>query len=198
MRLPFWKKQEIDPELLRLYNVPKSKWTVSLDRVPGDLEHREPVVQYLKNLKENLETGRGLLFCGVYGTGKSSLAAIIVRAVAEHGCDPYWLEAFELATSWRPKNQQSDRRYIESRRSHLLVVDDLGMEDDRAANHESYERLLVRQALRYRLEREGATIITTNLTLERLEAMHGDKLIALLKRHLTPVMIEGMDWGEPK
>lgn len=200
MKLPIWKKQSIPPEILRFSNVPSSKWEVSLDKIPVKYEYHTVIADYFRDLRGNLERGRGLLLCGPYGSGKSSIAAIILREVVAHGCDGYWLEAFELADGWRGKttSKERDRRFVESRRSHLLVVDDLGMEDDRDATRESYARLLVRQALRYRLEREGATIITTNLTVENLERMHGDKLIALLKRHITPVLIEGMNWGEPE
>lgn len=192
MILPCWKRQELPPDYLRFCNVPKSKWAVSLDRVPKDTDYRNAVEQYMGKLKENLEAGCGLLLRGPYGSGKSSLAAIVLREVAAHGCNPYWLEAFELSGGWR----KQDKRYFDSRKAHLLVVDDLGMEDDRKAGNESFPRLLIRQALRFRLEREMATIITTNLTLEDLEQVHGDKFIALLNRHMTYVSVEGKDWAK--
>src|SRR5690606_15136976 len=43
------------------------------------------VTNYIENLEENIKNGRGLLFQGSYGTGKTYISAIVRRAVLKTG-----------------------------------------------------------------------------------------------------------------
>lgn len=187
MQLPAWNPRKVGDGSMKVANVPMRKWGVTLDAIPDDLEYLKPVRVYLENLEQNLIAGNGLLLWGPYRSGKSSIAACIARKVAAHRCRPYWLLSSELADGWF----EQDHRYDFMRGAHLVVLDDLGVEGD-----VEFRKDLIRQALRYRLENAGATIVTTNLDLETLEEHYGSKLFALLRECLLPVRVRGVDWSE--
>lgn len=180
-----WKRREPLEADFRNANVPQRKWCVDLDKIDPKLKYLEQVRTYLDNLKHNLIVGDGLLLYGPYRSGKSCLAAAIVREVAAHKCRAYWIEASELMKGW----DKEDHRYYRSRNAHLLVIDDLGIEGSA-----SYPVEIIGRALRYRLERACATIITTNMPPEKLEKHYGEKMIAMMKECLVRLHVEGMDW----
>lgn len=174
---------------MRVANVPERKWGASLDKVPGNRKYVQDVRAYLGRLKEALVAGDGLLLWGPYRSGKSSLATCVLREVAAHRCRPYWLESFALVDGWLAGEDDLRRQMVE--RSHLLVVDDLGMEGAAPIRKE-----ILDAALRMRLERGGATVVTTNMSPEQMLGYYGEKLVALLKECLRPVSVEGVDWTE--
>ena len=185
MILPVWKRREPREADFRNANVPQRKWCVDLDKIDSDLKYLAPVRNYLAKLEHNLTIGNGLLLYGPYRSGKSCIAAAIVQEVAAHKCRAYWIEASELMKGW----DREDHRYRRARSAHLLVIDDLGIEGSA-----SYPVEIMARALRYRLERACATIITTNMPPEKLEKHYGEKMLALMKECLKKVHVNGMDW----
>jgi len=159
---------------------------VDLDKIDPKLDYLEPVRNYLANLENNLKRGNGLLLHGPYRSGKSCIAAAVVQEVAAHKCRAFWIEADELMRGW----DREDGRYRRARSAHLLVIDDLGIEGSAA-----YPLEVMGKALRYRLERACATIITTNMTPEKLKGHYGEKMMALMKECLLPLEVQGMDWA---
>jgi len=190
MILPCWNRREPNEAVLRVANVPDRKLDASLDKVPGDRKYVQEVRAYISRLKAALEAGDGLLLWGPYRSGKSSLAACVVREVAAHRCRPYWLEAFALVDGWLAGEDDPRRRMVE--RAHLLVVDDLGTEGSFP-----FRKEIIETALRLRMERRGATVITTNLSQpDQIAANYGGKLMALLRECVHPIKVEGVDWNE--
>jgi DNA replication protein DnaC len=188
MRPPIWVRRPPTEADLRHANVPSSKWCADFRGIKEGLEYVASVKSYLANLKENIEKGKGLLLYGPYRSGKSCMAAIVVKEVAAHRCDPYWTEAFELVDGWF----QKDERYERIRKSHLLVVDDLGMEAQ--SERRDYGREIICSVFRYRLERELPIVVTTNIEPKDLATKYGEKFLALILEFLTPVEITGMNW----
>jgi DNA replication protein DnaC len=182
-----WKRREPLEIDLQNANVPQRKWCADLDKIDPKLDYVAPVRAYLDDLENNLKYGNGLLLYGPYRSGKSCIAATVVREVAAHKCRAFWIEADELMRGW----DKEDGRYRRARNAHLLVVDDLGIEGSA-----SYPLEVIGKALRYRLERACATIITTNMTPEKLLDHYGEKLVALMKECLTLVYVDGMDWSK--
>lgn len=189
MKVPTWLRTEPNEEMLRVSNVPERKWGAELKRVKGDSPYLAEVRGYLGKLRENIEAGDGLLLWGPYRSGKSCLAACVVREVAAHRCRAYWLEAFALVDGWLAGEDDLRRRMVEE--AYLLVVDDLGTEGSMPLRRE-----LVETALRLRMERRGATVITTNLSPDQLEAYYGAKLSALLRECVRPIKVAGVDWNK--
>lgn len=189
MKLPCWNPREPHEGDMRYANVPRSKWVADIERIKGQAYY-QAIADYITNLKVNCETGRGLLLYGTYRSGKSCIAAMVVRELARHRCNPYWLESFELVDGWF----KNDNRYDMTRTAHLLVIDDLGLEVEFENNNA--RKSIINQALRFRLERERATIITTNMTTKKMKETYGEKTMMLLQDFMTPIQIEGINWGK--
>lgn len=191
MELRCWNRIPGTPTdaTMKIANVPMRKWRVSINKIPGEPAFLVPIQAYVENLKRNLVCGDGLLLWGPYRSGKSSIAACVLREVAAHQLRPYWLLASELADAW----EEQDHRADHWRTAPLMVLDDLGTEGD----HE-FRRDMIRRALRLRLEDAGATIVTTNMDQNTLRRHYGDKLLALLRECLLPVQVEGVDWLKMK
>lgn len=189
MQLPVtaWNRREVGDRSMKVANVPMRKWGADLDQIPGDPDYVRVVRGYLANLEANLVKGDGLLLWGPPRSGKSSLAACVVREVAAHRCRAYWLMAPELVDGWA----EQDHRYDFMREAHLVVLDDLGTEGGT-----EYRKDLVRQALRFRLEHAGATIVTTNMSPPDLKKHYGEKLAALLKECVKTIEVDGADWSK--
>ena len=186
MQLPAWKRRSPRRADMKVANVPMRKWDAEIRQIPGDPEFLVPVRAYLENLHENLLKGNGLLLWGPPRSGKSAIATAVVREVAAHMCRAYWLEAFEMVDGWI----EEDHRYDRMREAHLVVLDDLGMEGD-----VDFRKDVVRRALKYRLERAGATIITTNMNPSKLKLKYGEKMVALLRECFEIIEIDGVNWS---
>jgi DNA replication protein DnaC len=191
MRVPIWKPQSVKRGDWLDANVPEGKWGASLEalpeNIPGVASYRLKIQTYLAAMKENIEKGRGLLIFGPYRSGKSCLAALCCKEVLGHRCNAFWLEAFELVDGWRWK----DNRYAGFRTAHLVVLDDLGTEAQSAGV--DWPRSLIREAMRYRLERLMPVVVTTNMMPEEVQKVYGDKFVALIDEYLTPVLVKGAE-----
>lgn len=190
MKPPIWVRRPPTEADLRHANVPESKWCADFKGIREGLAYVAEVKDYLANLKANLERGRGLLLYGPYRGGKSCIASIVVKEMAAHRCDPYWIEAFEVVSGWF----HEDERYDRIRKAHLLVVDDLGMEAQ--SERRDYGREIICSVFRYRLERQLPIIATTNIEPKDLGTKYGDKFLALVREFMTPIEIAGMDWSK--
>lgn len=191
MRVPLWEPREVKRSDWLDANVPEGKWGASLEalpeNIPGVAGYRLKIQTYLAAMKTNIEKGQGLLLYGPYRSGKSCLAALCCKEVLGHRCSAYWLEAFELVDGWI----QKDNRYASFRDAHLMVIDDLGTEAQDAGR--DFPRQIVRESMRYRLERLRPVIVTTNLSPDEVKKAYGEKFMALLGDYLLAVNISGAE-----
>ncbi len=138
------------------------------ERLPSDA---------LRDLKEAFETARDfaehprgwLLLTGLYGAGKTRLAAAIGNYQAGLGFPPLMVSVPDLLDHLRatfsPNSTVSlDRRFEEVRTSHLLILDDLGTQ---SATPWAREKLY--QLFNYRYNAELPTVITTSSSPEELD-----------------------------
>jgi len=188
-------KREINRSNWEEANVPESKWGASLDRLP-DIpmvrSYKTRIQDFLSSLKKNIEQGRGLILHGPYRSGKSSIGAIICGEVMSRRCTAYWLEAFDLVDGWRWKDERCDG----FRTAHMVVLDDMGMEAQ--SGGVDWPRALIRESLKFRLERLMPVIVTTNMRPDEIAKVYGGKLMALFDEFMLPVQVSGAEdhWKE--
>ena len=143
---------------------------------------------YVKHWENMLENGRGLLFWGGVGTGKTFLAGCIANALLEKGVRVMMTNFQRILNDladFSGRNGKTDNL----NRYPLLILDDLGVE--RSTGYVSEQMFSIIDS-RYR---SGLPmIITTNLTLEEMKAAQDPDRKRIYDRILhrcTPVCVNG-------
>ncbi|MDF1519216.1 MAG: ATP-binding protein [Brevefilum sp.] len=140
-------------------------------------QHEKLPKEDLRDLKKAFEAARDfaehpkgwLLLTGPYGCGKTHLAAAIGNYQASLGFPPLMVSVPDLldhlrATFSPNSNVSLDRRFEEVKKSHILILDDLGTQ---SATPWAREKLY--QLFNYRYNAELPTVITTSSTPEELD-----------------------------
>ena len=137
---------------------------------------------------------RGLMLCGSYGTGKTHLAAAIVRRMAEQGVVALFLSVPELfakiRASFDSKETSAETLIEAAKAAPVLVLDDLGAEKTSAWTQEQLYRVI-----NHRYEHLLPVVVTTNNMGKGLEASAGARNLSRLAEMTgVPVVIQAEDW----
>lgn len=176
--------------LIDLTAMPEVLKTISLAQVTG-YKYKAVIESYIEKLPEIIKTRQGLLLWGSYGTGKSSLAAIILMKATEVGICGFWVSCKSLPgyvikeTIWR----EGITYYERALTTPLLVLDELQIREDKLNFVES----CVEDLLRARVSANKPTIITTNHVPSLIKASY-PALFSVLEECVLPVKIEGMNF----
>ena len=150
--------------------------------------------KYVEEFEKFKETGRGLLFFGNYGTGKTHLAAAVLQNVIKKGYTGVFMSVPELISkiraSWSNDENEGDMIDIISE-TDLVVMDDLGAENTKDWVK---ERLFV--ILNRRYEAMLPTIFTTNCNMEELKRKTGGRIHSRLMEMCKGIKLIGDDYRE--
>jgi len=155
--------------------------------IPGqkdDLESKDVYQYFRNNMKEILEDGEGFIFFGPKGTGKSSLAGLMLKAVIIYykkninvtfvDWTEYLGQYFYNTWSDKPYSVQSEAKaWVRKnmKEAKLLVIDDLGKSK---RNYNSIMEHLL-EIINYRNRNNLSTIITMNISLQELDQKYDDE-----------------------
>ena len=139
-----------------------ANWTFNADdgtnKTASDIARR-----YVDNFTEMKKHGKGLLFYGPVGTGKTFLAACIANELINQG-RPCLVTNFARITNTLQGMFDGKQRYLDDmNRLDLLVIDDLSAERDT-----SYMNEMIFNIIDSRYRSGKPLIITTNLSKEEL------------------------------
>lgn len=150
--------------------------------------------KYVDEFEKFKEEGRGILFFGNYGTGKTHLAAAILQEVIAEGYTGIFMSVPELISkiraSWSNETNEGDMIDIISE-ADLVVMDDLGAENTKDWIK---ERLFV--IINRRYEAMLPTIFTTNCNMEELNHKAGGRIHSRLMEMCKGVKLTGDDYRE--
>lgn len=119
---------------------------------------------YVENFPQFLKEGRGLLFYGTVGTGKSFMSGCIANALIDKDY-PVYMTSFTEIVNILQSRFEGKQEYIESFNKYaLLIIDDLEAERDTEFVQEQ-----VYNVINSRYRAGLPLIITTNLTLDELK-----------------------------
>lgn len=117
---------------------------------------------YADQFPEFLRNGKGLLFYGDVGTGKSLAAACIANALIDKGYKPKMTSLpIEADNVWAAEDKAEHIRSL--CKYDLLIFDDLGVERDTP-----YMQEMIYKIINSRVAQGGPMIVTSNLTQKEL------------------------------
>ena len=151
---------------------------------PAQREALKVARAYLARFEENYRAGRGLVFAGPPGTGKSHMTAAILRGVMPRFASVYvtcsdYIRA--IRSSWKGEGDSEDevlRRYTSVS---LLAIDEIGV-----GFNTDGERKHLFDLLDHRYREMKPTILLSNLTAEEMKTSLGERIFDRLT--------ENSDW----
>lgn len=165
-------------------------WT--FDRDDGANDHITSVARkYVENFTTMRESGKGLLFYGTVGTGKTFTAACIVNALIDKGY-PCLVTSLSRLINTISGMHVGKQEYIDAlNRFTMIVFDDLATEADTP-----YRNEIVYNIIDSRYRAGLPFIVTTNLTppeLKNAEEISKQRIYSRLFERCIPLEVKGVD-----
>lgn len=146
---------------------------------------------YVDNFGEFRKSGKGLLFFGTVGTGKTYVSACIANALIDKGHPVLMTNFARIANTVSGMWEGKQEYYDNLNRFHLLILDDLAAE-----RKTEYMSEIVFNVIDARYRAGLPMIITTNLTSEELKHpsdISYQRTFSRLLEMCLPVKVEGKD-----
>lgn len=167
-------------------------WTDAVGVAPGVMDE---VFQYFDQAEANISTGTGLtLWSENKGTGKTLMAALLLKGLLSRGYDGYFTQFNEMLDAhtdgWRDKDERAwFTKTI--RNAGVLVVDDMGRE---YKGRSEVVEAMFDSVIRARVAASRPTIITTNYTPDQMLQGYGGNILSLLSEVNIEVHVPGRDF----
>lgn len=154
------------------------------------------VKDYIENIEENIDNGRGIFFCGSNGVGKSLLSCIILKEAYRHrySCRRVTFSTYIKAYTESWGANKSDREVLETelfekyKGVEFLVLEEIGKEID-----SKIAKPILEDLLRYREEHGLTTIICCNFDLQDFRKYYENSICSLVSGNQTIVKIVAKD-----
>lgn len=169
------------------------------------LSHARPALQAAVQLtsegavKVGEKTKNGLLLIGPTGTGKSTLALLILRQMSAAGEICAWTDWTDLVKRVQSTYDKSnptgttEREIIDAvSKPALTVLDDLGSLQTNGQASENRIEILF-QVVNYRYAHRLPTVITSNLNVKGLEIQFGARVMSRVLSLCQPIEMNGKD-----
>lgn len=146
---------------------------------------------YVKNFSKMRDDGKGLLFFGDVGTGKTFYSACIANALIDKGYGVLMTNFARIANTVQGLFEGKQEYYDSLNRFPLLILDDLSAE-----RKTEYMQEIVFNVIDSRYRAGLPLIITTNLTSEELknpDDVTFKRTYSRLLEMCIPVKVEGKD-----
>jgi len=172
-----------DPELMQ--------WTFAIDDRANE-KASDISLRYCTHFLSMKEKGKGILYLGNCGTGKTFLAACIANELINQGFSVL-MTNFSRLVNIIFGLREGKQNYIDSLNSYdLLIIDDLGVE-----RQSEYVAEIVQNIVDSRYRAGLPLIITTNLTPKDFSAESSDiaksRLYSRISEMCLPVVVSGAD-----
>lgn len=159
----------------------------------------EKVYNYTKEFTKLEKEGRGLLFTGTVGTGKTHLAVAVANYLMYEKIIPVKYGNVttllgEIKSSYDKQSKESEAEIINAlSKVSLLIIDDLGKEKS-----SEWSNSIIYSIINNRYENYKPTIVTTNLSIKELEDTVGDATVSRLIEMCDGVKMNGFDYRKTR
>lgn len=197
-------------------NIPKRFITKTIDdyevnpRV-GDEDVIDLVETYIKDLAQHIEDGRGLLFLGPSGTGKTMLSCLVGLSALNKGFSCFYttvsgyvrtcLQVMSLQDAWKTHPNDVDSKAEWAVKTKLLkdirnvvsvlILDDVGKEHTTSTRFAEDE---IDFLLRYRFDKGLPTIMSSNYPVKEWADMYGDSMESFIHEAFYLVTMATKDY----
>jgi DNA replication protein DnaC len=158
----------------------------------------EKVMDYLDNAAAYVQAGCGLILYGEMGTGKTLLETLMLKHLLGMGYDGYFTTFSEMIDTYTGGWHDAEEKAWFHRRiknAQVLGMDDVGREYQ-GRKQSGLPESTFDEVLRHRVAASTPTIITTNLTLDRLQEGYGGNVMSLLHERSTTYRFTGSDFRD--
>jgi DNA replication protein DnaC len=179
--------------------IPKRFRDVGFDREPlVSIERSNPAVvravrSYVSSIATQLDEGRGLMFRGDVGTGKTSLAMLISRAAMEAERTVAIYSLPRLLSMLRETYDDDTELSLNGLIDRLCAVDLLHVDDVGAEQSSPWVLEQLYTIINTRYEDGRAMVVTTNLEDDELRAQIGDRTVSRLDEMCEVLPVYGPD-----
>ena len=177
-------------EFLSAMHLPEQHWDCTLDQISPELSYVSTIQDYVANIGENLDNGRGLLLFGPHSSGKSGVAAIVLKAaLVKTQQVGLWIRGSHVAGHKIEEDlyDADTTMYERCLEVGLLVIDELILRGTSKAEN------FVEELIRERVDTRGSMILTTNLTPAQVKDTHPG-IAEVLVEAVEPVKIKGTNF----
>lgn len=147
--------------------------------------------RYVENFPKMKAKGKGLMFLGGFGTGKTFLAACIANALLDEGFSVLMTNFPRLINTIHGM-REGKQEYIDSLNKYsLLIIDDLGVE-----RQSEYVAEIVQNIIDSRYRAGLPVVITTNLSpndFRETQDIAKSRLYSRISEMCLPLIVNGVD-----
>lgn len=166
------------------------KWTFKKDD-RANAKISDICQRYVENFPKMKAKGKGLMFLGGFGTGKTFFAACIANALLDEGFSVLMTNFPRLVNTIHGM-REGKQEYIDSLNKYsLLIIDDLGVE-----RQSEYVAEIVQNIIDSRYRAGLPVVITTNLSpkdFSETQDIAKSRLYSRISEMCLPLIVKGVD-----
>lgn len=162
---------EFDVTKSMLWNagIGKSYWPAAIGKIPDSCNYKKSLRQMVESLSTDERLGRGAIFFGKHGYGKTSATAIMLKSAMARGGQCFHRIASSVEHAYEKRWTETNFDGIEVwdllTKSQLLTLDDLGQEQA-TGGYKVGDIRIIEELIRSRYDRRLVTYISINLPLQ--------------------------------
>lgn len=191
---------DVTSTMLRNSGIGREYWTATIGQIPDVCPYKTRLSAMVDSLPRDVRRGKGAIFYGNHGRGKTCASAIMLKSAMARGgqCFHRYITRLKNAYEkrWTETNRDGVQIWDMLNGSQLCTIDDLGAERTKKG-YEAGDIRIIEELVRGRYDHRLTTYITTNLSLaELIESYSSIGTILLDPNKYHHVEVGGHIWRD--
>lgn len=188
----------ITERMLRGAGIGRSYWPVQISDIPDVCDYKRTLSEMVANLVVDEARGKGAIFYGKFGRGKTSAATIMLKSCMVRGGQVFHLKAtaaeHAFEKRWADQTSEGVPIWDMLTKSQVVTLDDLGAEIVQSG-YKAGDNRVIEQLIRDRYDDRLLTYVTTNLEIDNLAKIYPSlRSIFLDGSRYRIVSVDGHNW----